>query len=98
MNNWISIAIYVVFIVGMYYVLIHLPRKTQDKRHREMIQVLKPGDRVLTVGGLYGEVSRLQEDTVFLKVADQVEMEFSIRAISGKVEVKEDHDEKKIEG
>ena len=93
MNNWISIAIYVVFIVGMYYVLIHLPRKTQDKRHREMIRGLRPGDRVLTVGGLYGEVSRIMEDSVFLKVADQVEIEFSIRAITGKVEVKEEAQE-----
>ena len=95
MNSWISIAIYVVFIIGMYYVLVHLPRKTQDKRHREMIQGLKPGDRVLTVGGMYGEVARLGEDTIFLKVADQVEMEFSIRAISGKVETKKEETEEK---
>ncbi len=86
MNSWISIAIYVLFIVGMYYVLIHLPRKTQDKRHREMIQNLKPGDKVLTVGGMYGEVVRLEENTVILKLAEQVEVEFVLRAITGKVE------------
>ena len=91
MNSWISIAIYVVFIVGMYYVLVHLPRKTQDKRHREMIQGLRPGDRVLTVGGMYGEVVRLTEESIFLKAADQVEIEFSIRAISGKVETKKEN-------
>ncbi len=86
MNSWISIAIYVLFIIGMYYVLIHLPRKTQDKRHREMIQNLKPGDKVLTVGGMYGEVVQMKEDTVILRLAEGVEVEFVIRAVSGKVE------------
>lgn len=90
MNNWVSILIYVVFIVGMYYVLIHLPRKTQDKRHREMVQGLRAGDKVLTVGGAYGEVVRLEEDRIFLQMADNVVMEFTIRAISGKVEEKKE--------
>lgn len=82
MNNWTSIAIYLVFIVGMYYLLIHLPRKMQDKRHREMMNNLKPGDRVLTISGIFGIVSRIEGDTVFLNIADGVEVEFTIRAIT----------------
>jgi len=88
MNTWISVGIYVIFLIGMYYVLVHLPRKMQDKRHREMLQSLTAGDKVLTVGGLYGLVARQDEDKIWLTVAEGVEMEFSIRAISGKVETK----------
>ena len=54
-------------IVAIFYFLIIRPKVQQDKKHREKLATLKRGDRVLTVGGIIGEVVHLKDDQVTLK-------------------------------
>ena len=49
------------------------PQQKQQKQRREMLDALKKGDRVVTIG-IYGEITLLKEDYVTLKVADKVEI------------------------
>ena len=50
-----------------------------------MIDALKKGDKVVTIGGIHGVVSATKEKTVIVKVDDGVKMEFNRSAISGVV-------------
>ena len=59
-----------VMIVAIFYFLLILPQKRERKRHREMLEALKPGDEVVTTGGLVGDVISLKEQRVMLKSGD----------------------------
>ena len=70
------VAIFVIF-----YVLFILPQKKKQKKHQEMIEQLKPGDRVVTTGGIYGTIMGVQKDRFELKVASNVKIEITKNAI-----------------
>jgi preprotein translocase subunit YajC len=59
----------VAFLAIFYFVLI-LPQRREQKRHREMIAALARGDRVATAGGLIGEIIQLRDDEVTLKTGE----------------------------
>jgi preprotein translocase subunit YajC len=68
----------------MYLVMIR-PQRQQARRHAEMVQALKPGDEVITVGGLYGDVTGVEVDRVTVEIAEDVEVEVAKRAIASVV-------------
>ena len=63
----------IIMFVIFYFLLIR-PQQKKAKQHREMIDNLKKGDRVITSGGLYGTISSLDDTSVTLEVADQVKI------------------------
>jgi preprotein translocase subunit YajC len=77
----------VLMFVLAYFLLIR-PVQKQRKEQDEMRRALKPGDEVLTTGGVYGTVKRLRDDRIHLRVADGVEIEVAKTAISGTVTAK----------
>ncbi len=58
-------------ILVVFYFMLIRPQKKKDKQVKEMLNNLKVGDRICTIGGIYGTVSGLRDDTVYLKVGDQ---------------------------
>ena len=60
----------VVMIVVFYFMLIR-PQKKKDKAVKDMLANLKVGDRICTIGGIYGTVTGLREDSVTLSVGAQ---------------------------
>ncbi len=70
-------------IILIFYVLLILPAQRRQKRLRQMLGNLKTGDKVVTTGGIYGTVVGLKEETVQLRVADQVRIEVARQAIAG---------------
>ena len=72
-----------VLILGIFYFLILLPMKRRQKKIAEFQTALKVGDKVVTTGGMYGEVTRLKDKTVQLQVANNVRIEFARHAIGG---------------
>ncbi len=87
-ETWLPTAIYLGVFLAIFYVLIIMPRKKQEKKHKETIASLKRGDKVVTIGGLKGEVARVKEDTLVIKVNDNTEMEFVKKAVAFKEEEK----------
>lgn len=66
-----------VLIMVLFYVMLVVPQNKEKKKREKMLSELKPGDRVLTTGGLWGTVASVsaENDVVLLKVADQVKVE-----------------------
>ena len=54
-------------IVAIFYFLIIRPKVQQDKKHREKLATIRRGDRIVTVGGIIGEVVHLKDDQITLK-------------------------------
>lgn len=74
-----------VFIIMMIAVvaLMIIPQSRRNKKARDMLKALKPGDRVRTIGGIYGTIGSIKDDVVTLVVGpDKVRLVFTRGAIS----------------
>ncbi len=71
-----------ILIFVLFYVLLILPQQRRQKRHRQMLDSLKKGDRVVTSGGILGTVMNISKDTVTLQVADNVKIRILRDSIS----------------
>ncbi len=67
----------------IFYVVLMLPMQRQRKALQQLIENLKKGDKVITTGGLYGEVIAVEGATVMLRIADNVRVRVAKSAISG---------------
>ena len=76
----VSIAPLVLIFVIFYFLLIR-PQQKQKRDRERMIGAIKKGDRVVTTSGMHGTVLTLNENTVVLRVADQVKLEFDRSAV-----------------
>ena len=63
------------------YLLIIRPQQKRQKDLEKMLKALKEGDRVLTSGGIYGTVVRVEDAKTVVKVSDSVKLDFARSAI-----------------
>ena len=77
-----SYGLLIILMVAMFAIMI-IPQRRRDKKIKEMLGALKPGDRVRTIGGIYGTISSIKDDVVVLQVGpDKVKLVFARGAIS----------------
>ena len=82
----------VLMFVVFYFLLIR-PQKKKDKKVKEMLAALKNGDRVCTIGGIYGTITSIKDDTIELSVGrDNVKLVFARWAIRNVEEVAIEND------
>jgi len=67
----------------IFYFLLIRPQQKTARKHQDFIKNLKIGDRVVTTGGLHGEVKGLTETTVTLEIAEKVRVKVTRTAVSG---------------
>lgn len=67
----------------IFYFLLYRPQKKEQKKRSQMLDSLKRGDKVITLGGIYGVIIAITEKKVTLRVAEKVEIEVLRSAISG---------------
>lgn len=77
-----SYGILIVLMIAMFAIMI-IPQRRRDKKVKAMLAALKPGDRVRTIGGIYGTISSVKDDIVVLQVGpDKVKLVFARGAVS----------------
>ncbi len=69
-----------VFVI--FYLLIVMPQRKRQKKHMTMVEQLKPGDRIITSGGMYGTVMGVQPDRIELKVAANVKIDITKSSVA----------------
>lgn len=87
----------ILIVVIMYFFMIR-PQSKKQKETQKMIDALKKGDKVVTIGGIHGTISLTKEKTVIVKVDDNTKIEFNRTAIATVIvdkPVTEDKKEKK---
>ena len=65
-GSLISTVLMMVAMVAIFYFLLIRPQRKKDKQVKDMLAALKVGDRICTIGGLYGTIAALKDDTVTL--------------------------------
>ncbi|MBR0290362.1 MAG: preprotein translocase subunit YajC [Selenomonadaceae bacterium] len=78
----------IILMVLIFYFLLYRPQKKAQEARNQMLEALKVGNRVITVGGIYGTIVSLTDEIVTVKIADKVEIEVSRNAINGVAEDK----------
>ena len=76
-----------IFMMGamflIFYFLVIMPQRKRTKKVQEFQAALKVGDRVITTGGIYGQVTRISENSIQLQVADKVRIEVARASVGG---------------
>ena len=83
-------------VLAILYFLILRPQQTQAKKRAELLNALKAGDRVITIGGFVGTVKKVTDTKVFVEIADGIVVEMlrnSISQLEEAVVVADDADE-----
>ena len=82
-----------VLMFGVFYFLLIRPQRKKDKKVKDMLAALKVGDRICTIGGIYGTIISIKDDTVELSVGrDNVKLVFARWAIRNVEEVTVEND------
>ena len=75
-SPWLQFVPLVFFFVVIYFLLIR-PARTRQKQVQKMLDALKPGDRVVTSGGISGTIAAVRDDMVQLRIADNVRIDIT---------------------
>ena len=81
-QSWLSMLIWLGAFILIFYVFLIMPRKKEEKKHKALLESLKKGDKVVSIGGMRGTVTRIKDDSVMLKVGENTEIEFLKTAIA----------------
>jgi preprotein translocase subunit YajC len=80
----IYIIVFLVVIGLLFYFFMIRPQRKRQREHDELVSQLKGGDRVITAGGIYGQVESVSQDSVILKVESGATIRVSKGSIVGK--------------
>ena len=72
-----------ILMVGIFYFLLIRPQQRKAKEHKQFLENLKRGDRIITAGGLCGEITAISDNTLILEVADKVRVEIGRPYVAG---------------
>lgn len=75
----------IVVMIAIFYFLLYRPQKKQQNRRCAMLDNLKKGDQVITIGGIYGTIVELGDTSLKLKIADGVVIEVVRSSVNANV-------------
>lgn len=81
-GNLLELVLPFIVMFVVFYFLLLRPQQQQQKKRRELLGNLKRGDRVVTVGGLHGEITAMRDDVLTLRIAEKVEVRVSRSGIT----------------
>ena len=91
----ISMVLPIALIFVIFYVFIIRPQNKKQKETQKMIDALKKGDKVVTIGGIHGVISSVKDQTVIVKVDDDAKIEFTRSAVASVIVDKPAKEEEK---
>jgi preprotein translocase subunit YajC len=81
-SPWLQFVPFVL-VLAIFYFIILLPMRRKQQKVQTFLEGLKVGDRVITTGGIYGQVMKLGGDSVQLQIADKLRIEVAKASIGG---------------
>ena len=82
-TNTIYMIVFLVLIVAAFYFLAIRPQRKRQKEHQELMEGLKKGAKVITLGGIYGQIESISEDSVVLKLESGATLRIARSSIAG---------------
>ena len=93
MTDMVGMILPMLLMFVVFYFLLIRPQRKKDKKVKDMLSALKVGDRICTIGGIYGTIISIKDDTVELSVGkDNLKLIFARWAIRSVEEVTVEND------
>ena len=67
----------------IFYFLLIRPQQKKNKEHRDMINNLKKGDRIITSGGIHGIITAVNDSALTVEISDKVRIKLARHSVSG---------------
>lgn len=74
-SSLMNMVLWFAVFFGIIYFIIIRPNSKQQKERRAMLDSLRLRDKIITIGGIHGTIVKINEDTVIVKIANNVEIE-----------------------
>jgi preprotein translocase subunit YajC len=81
-SPWLQFVPFVL-VLAIFYFIILLPMRRKQQKVQQFLDNLKVGDRVITTGGIYGQVMKLGGDSIQLQIAEKLRIEVAKASIGG---------------
>jgi preprotein translocase subunit YajC len=81
--SYLPMIIILVLLFAMFYFMMVRPMRQREKKHDQMVESLKVGDRVLTTGGIYAEIVSINQDSAIIKIESGATMRVTKGSILG---------------
>ena len=72
----------ILLMVVIFYFLLWRPQKKHQKERASLLGSLKKGQKIVTIGGIYGEIVELDDEKVKVQVSEKVELTFARTAVA----------------
>ncbi len=82
----VPLVVIVVLLFASFYFFMIRPARQQQKKNDQMLEALQKGDKVVTIGGILGQIESVEEDSVILKVESGATIRVIKKGILGKSE------------
>jgi len=79
-------AVLIFILLALLWVVLIVPRQREVRRHNALVVSLEVGDEVMTGAGIYGTITRIADDDVWVEVAPGVTIRMAKRAVGSKIE------------
>lgn len=90
--------VYLVVMIAVFYFLLIRPQKKREKETRMMLDNMRPGDEVVTIGGIMGNILTIKEDRVVIETgANKTKLTFEKSAVKTVLTVHEDEEDDDFE-
>jgi preprotein translocase subunit YajC len=70
-------------ILAIFYLLILMPMQRRQKKVQEFQDALKTGDKIVTTSGIYGQITKINDKSVQVQIADKVRIEVARASVGG---------------
>lgn len=85
--------VYIVIMIAVFYFLLIRPQKKREKQTRSMLNDMRPGDEIITIGGVMGKIVSIKEESVLVESgADRTKLRFEKSAIKQVLTQHDDED------
>lgn len=81
----IETLIFLALLLGVFYFMLIRPQKRRAEQHRRLIESIRPGDDIITIGGVHGTVRALRDENVEVEIAPGTVVRFVRTAIGRRV-------------
>ena len=84
-SAWQVLLVYAVVIGALFYFLMVRPQRNRMRRHQDLVSALNIGDQVTTIGGIYGTIEHMDDESAVLQIEGGGRLRVARRALAGKV-------------
>ena len=83
-TSTVYMVVFLALLFAIFYFLIIRPQRRRQKQQHDLMSGLRTGDRVITIGGIYGKIESLREDSAILKIESGATIRIARNSIGAK--------------